>query len=245
MAPKQTNHLLQPIVETMKTSADGDCLAIFDLDSTLYDLTRRVTAIVDRFSRDPIMRQKFPEACERLQAVEVRRTDWGLAEPLGRLNIDKVTHPDLVRELQAAWVKGFFSNDFLDRDFPLPGAVDFVEQCLAANGHVLYLTGRDTPRMGVGTEKSLRESGFPVHLHRARLMLKPDASHGDAEFKADVISSLTEQYKHIWLFENEPVNINAVLRQAPSVKIVFVDTCHSGLEEVTDTFATIQTFDGR
>lgn len=235
---------LQSILDTMEGSADGECLAIFDLDSTLYDLTLRVTAIIDRFANDSSVRARFPEACRKLANVEIRRTDWGITEPLERIGISKDENKELFREIHEAWARGFFSNDFLDRDFPLPGAVEFVRRCLAVGGRVLYLTGRDTPRMGDGTESSLRQCGFVVDVPRARLQLKPHAALDDAEFKADVIAELAHRYKHIWLFENEPVNINAVLKRVPSVKVVFVDTCHSGLERVENPHVTIQTFDG-
>jgi hypothetical protein len=244
MRTEKPTKSLQTILETMRASARGQCLAIFDLDSTLYDLTLRVTAILDRFRKDPEMIRRFPIECENLAQAEVRRSDWGIREPLERIGITRGHNPVFMDEVQAAWARGFFSNDFLDRDFPLPGAVRFVEQCLAAKGEVLYLTGRDTARMGEGTELSLRNCGFPFDGVNARLKLKPDTSYDDAQFKADVIADLATRYQYLWLFENEPVNINAVIKRTPSVHIVFVNTCHSGLEEVTGQLATIDFFDG-
>ncbi len=234
---------LRLILDAIKTAKPRRSLAIFDLDSTLYDLTLRVTAILDQFANSPDACERYPDLCQKLAKIEIRRTDWGLTEPLERIGISKKTHPEFVEEVQAAWARGFFSNDFLDRDFPLPGAVQFVEQCLKLGADVLYLTGRDTKRMGSGTEKSLRESGFPIDDLRARLHLKPDASLDDAEFKADVIEDLVSKYDLVWLFENEPVNINAVVRRTPQVKIVFIDTCHSGAEEVRNAIATVQHFE--
>ncbi len=234
---------LRPILDAIKSAKPRRSLAIFDLDSTLYDLTLRVTAILDRFAKNPEVCARYPDLCQKLAHVEIRRTDWGLTEPLARIGISKKSHPGFVDEVQAAWARGFFSNDFLDRDFPLPGAVSFVEHCLALGADVLYLTGRDTGRMASGTEKSLRESGFPLDGLQARLHLKPEVGLDDAEFKADVIEKLVSDYDQLWLFENEPVNINAVLRRTPGVKIVFIDTCHSGVEEVHEALATIQHFE--
>ena len=234
---------LQAILDAIKAAKPRRSLAIFDLDSTLYDLTLRVTAILDRFAKSPEVCARYPDLCQKLEHVEIRRTDWGLTEPLLRIGISKKSHPKFVDEVQAAWARGFFSNDFLDRDFPLPGAVRFVEQCLELGADVLYLTGRDTARMGVGTEKSLRDVGFPFDGVHARLHLKPEAGLDDAEFKADVIEELVSKYDQLWLFENEPVNINAVVKRTPQVQIVFIDTCHSGLEEVRDALATVQHFE--
>lgn len=241
---RRHDHLgLQSILQTIRKTPNGRSLAIFDLDSTLYDLTLRVTAILDRFANDPAQRARFPEACEKLKSVEIRRTDWGLKGPLSRVGLTQQKHGDFLHEVQLAWTRGFFSNDFLDRDFPLPGAVRFVEDCLKLGADVLYLTGRDVARMAEGTMKSMRSVGFPLDDVRARLKLKPDAHLDDAEFKADIIEGLTNTYEHIWFFENEPVNINLVLKRSPMVKIVFIDTCHSGLEDVKDALATITHFE--
>lgn len=237
------NDGLRTILKTIKATPPGRSLAVFDLDSTLYDLTLRVTAIVDRFAKACVAQNRYPELSEKLANVEILRTDWGLREPLERVGISREDHPQFLDEIQKAWADGFFSNDFLDRDFPLPGAVKFVERCLALGGEVLYLTGRDTSRMGTGTEKSLRECGFPIDQKRARLHLKPQIGLDDAEFKADVIERLASNYDRIWLFENEPVNINAVVRRTPQVEIVFVDTCHSGLEDVHSALAKIKHFE--
>lgn len=243
MSGSRSGSHLQTILDDARAAGAGRSLAVFDLDSTLYDLTLRVTAILDRFAKDPAVRARYPEASEQIRDVEIRRTDWGLIEPLARLGISKKTHKDFVDEIQAAWARGFFSNDFLDRDFPLPGAVDFVKSCLEHGAYVLYLTGRDTTRMGEGTVKSLKECGFPLDGVRSRLWLKPDQKLNDAQFKADVIADLVRQHDPVWLFENEPVNINAVVKRAPQTRIVFIDTCHSGLEDVENAIATIKHFE--
>jgi len=41
----------------------------------------------------------------------------------------------------------------------------------------------------------------------------------DARFKADVMKDLVAKYDRIWLFENEPVNINLILSETPSVAL--------------------------
>ena len=234
---------LKTILQTIRATTPGRSLAIFDLDSTLYDLTLRVTAILDRFAADPDNQRRFPDECQKLRDVEIRRTDWGLTGPLGRIGLKKPQHEDFMNAVQDAWVRGFFSNDFLDRDFPLPGAVHFVQQCVRLGADVIYLTGRDVPRMADGTETSMKACGFPLDQTRARLHLKPEAHLDDAEFKADAIAHLAQNYEHVWFFENEPVNINLVVKRVPSVKIVFIDTCHSGLESVKDALATVKHFE--
>ena len=224
-------------------SRTGSCLVVFDLDSTLYDLALRVTAILHRFAKSPEKQALFPEECSRLLEVEILRGDWGLHEPLGRLGLSQTQYPAFWEDVHQAWAQGFFSNEFLTFDKPLPGAVRFVQDVLTAGADVLYLTGRDVARMGAGTEASLRETGFPLDGTRARLTLKPKAGMDDAQFKADEIKHLASTYSAIWVFENEPVNINAVLKSSPQVKMVFVDTCHSGLESIPPSIAQIPHFE--
>jgi hypothetical protein len=235
--------MLAPLLNHVKRSEPGSNLVIFDLDSTLFDLTQRVKAILQRFIANPKTRRRFTEACDLMQNLEIHRTDWGLIKPLQRVGIDVDKHPEFIREIQSAWSHGFFSNDFLDRDFPLPGAVKFVEACLERGATVMYLTGRDVARMQEGTERSLRKCGFPIDQPGVSLILKPSKELDDAKFKADLIEQELHRYDHIWLFENEPVNINHVLRRAPKVKVVFVETCHSGLESVKDPFAVVEHFE--
>lgn len=233
------SQILDSVAGMKKQTPPGRPLVIFDLDSTLYDLSLRVTAILAYYAANEAPR--FPVECAKLKDVVIQPGDWGLDRPFARVGITRRTHPEFWKDVHAHWARGFFSNQFLDRDFPLPGAVEYVHRLRRRDAHVLYLTGRDTKRMGEGTALSLRETGFPLD-EAARLHLKPHHGLDDAQFKADVIAGLTEEYDRVWLFENEPVNINAVRKRTPSVEIVYVETCHSGLEEVTKEVPRIQTF---
>lgn len=233
---------LRPILEKIKNAPPGQSLAIFDLDSTLYDLSKRVSAIMHRFANDPEIAARFPDALKSLQPLEIRRTDWGIHEPFHRAGVISGRHDEFLKAAQEAWRIGFFSNEFLHHDFPLPGAVEFVRKCLEKGAHVLYLTGRDTERMAAGTEASLRQHSFPFEIENVRLHLKPDRSLDDAEFKASATAEASKNYQQVWLFENEPVNINAVLKRVPFAQTVFIDTCHSGIEQAPSTSVVIKTF---
>lgn len=243
MRERQGQSLSQIRTQIEAESRLAKCLVIFDLDSTLYDLALRVTAILHRFAKSPEKQALYPEECSRLMDVEIKRGDWGLHEPLGRLGLSQEQYPAFWVDVHKAWANGFFSNEFLTYDKPLPGAVRFVQDVLKLGADVLYLTGRDVARMGTGTEASLLETGFPLDGTRARLTLKPKAGLDDAQFKADEIQQLSSKYGSIWLFENEPVNINAVLKTCPQVKMVFVDTCHSGLESIPASILQIPHFE--
>ena len=100
-----------------------------------------------------------------------------------------------------------------------------------AGAQIIYLTGRDQVRMLQGTEKSLRQWQFPMNPPRVELMLKPRPEDRDSLFKLEVMRDIAARHKRVWFFENEPVNINLVLQELPSVEVVFLDTTHSRREE--------------
>lgn len=221
----------------------GRFLAVFDLDSTLFDLTLRVSKIIDAFAEDPKWREKYPIECKILEEMQVHRTDWGIAEALIRAGLHESDHPAFYRDLHDFWAKCFFSDDYLHHDEPLPGAVDFVKDLRTRGAEIMYLTGRDVPRMFKGTEQSLRDRGFPVGLQGVHLILKPVARMDDAEFKRDVLRDALRDYQRIWLFENEPVNLNLVARDLPQIGLVYIVSTHSGREECAAELARIEHFE--
>ncbi len=218
-------------------------LTVFDLDSTLFDLTLRMCRIVDAFADDPKFQHRYPNDCLKLKSLPIQSTDWGLSEALARVGIKKETNAELVRELHEHWASCFFSDAFLHHDEPLPGAVEYVNQLRAAGSEIMYLTGRDVPRMLEGTKKSLRERGFPLDEAGIELRLKPVAEWDDAEFKVDVLRESAHRFGKIYLFENEPVNLNLVAEKLPQIALVYIDSCHSGREQVSDTLDRIEHFE--
>lgn len=230
--------------ETVRLKNNGETLlAVFDLDSTLFDLTLRIASIIESFTDEPANREKFPSECQALREIEILKTDWGLGEPLARLGFNLETHADFVREIQRFWASCFFSNDYLHHDTPLNGAVDYVQALAALGADIMYLTGRDVARMGEGTRRSLLDWNFPLDDQKAVLVLKPFAKLEDARFKLEVLRSVQDRYKRIWLFENEPVNLNLIARNCPDIGLVFIDSTHSGREQVADTLDRIDHFE--
>jgi hypothetical protein len=212
-------------------------LTAFDLDSTLFDLTTRMCRIVDAFIENPKFQHRYPRECELVRELPVKSTDWGLGEALTRVGLTQNTHGEFYRDLHKFWAECFFSNSFLHHDEPLPGAVEFVKRLRSLGAEVMYLSGRDVPRMLEGTHRSLKERGFPVDEAGTELRLKPVAEWDDAEFKIDVLRECAHRFGHIYLFENEPVNINLVAERLPDVRLVFIETCHSGEQQIADALA--------
>ena len=70
---QQRDFILQQILqEAWKYSNSGrKFLAVFDLDSTLFDLTLRVAKIIDEFARNPANAAAFPAECRMLERAKI------------------------------------------------------------------------------------------------------------------------------------------------------------------------------
>ncbi|MBX3032491.1 MAG: HAD family hydrolase [Bdellovibrionaceae bacterium] len=227
-----TKTLRQILVKIADNHAQGvESLAVFDLDSTLFDVGPRLERILTDFAQEPEYQRKFPEQLRFFKNLKVHRKDWGLQDALVRAGLAGEDLKEFQEALKNFWRRTFFSDDYLHHDIPYPGAVEFVQNMLHCGGRVAYLTGRDVHRMGKGTAEVLLKWNFPLN-ERAELALKPHLSMDDAEFKTNWFLSVPEKrYGNIWFFENEPVNIHHTRLKAahasPPIEIVFFDSTHS------------------
>ncbi|MES2857402.1 MAG: hypothetical protein V4692_16140, partial [Bdellovibrionota bacterium] len=69
----------------VRRRAGEQVLAVFDLDSTLFDLTLRISKIIQDFETDPTRLAKFPRECEALKSFVLYPHEWGLMEGLARI----------------------------------------------------------------------------------------------------------------------------------------------------------------
>ncbi|WP_413290254.1 HAD family hydrolase [Bdellovibrio sp. HCB337] len=225
-----SSHLLRQILVKIEEfqNQGQQSLAVFDLDSTLFDVSPRVERILLEFAADPVNQKRFPEQIPLLKDIRTYRKDWGFQNALQRAGLDG-HHPELQEAVRDFWYTRFFSNEYLQYDLPYDGAVEYVNACANLGAEVVYLTGRDVHRMGSGSALTMKRWGFPLDDRQTRLVLKPHKSMDDAEFKTDWFAALPEkQYADVWFFENEPVNIHHLRAQLPHVNVVFFESTHAG-----------------
>lgn len=224
------SRILDEILATAKMAQQKmeKSLAIFDLDSTLFCVSPRTQAILNSLSKDDDLKLRFPDETPQLAALKVSPLDWGIRSVIVRHQLKG--SKEFFSAVREKWADRFFSSEHLEDDIPYPGAVEFVSSLNLLGVEIRYLTGRDRPRMGEGTIRSLNKHGFPLanpdHLH-----MKPDSNRHDAEFKRDTLMRLIGSARKVWFFENEPVIINLVQKQLPDLKIIFMDSVHSGREQ--------------
>ena len=200
--------------------------AIFDLDSTLFDVSPRIARILNDFAADPEMLLRFPNETKVLALVEPHVKDYGVRRTLERYGFEPPS-PEFAKILVDYWKGHFFGNDYLKYDMPYPGSQTFVQDLYALGTEIYYLTGRDIPRMLQGTINSLEQHGFPLKSDRSNLILKPVTGSDDAVFKKDFFLQMDRSSGPAWFFENEPANIYTVIEHCPHINIIFVETVHS------------------
>ena len=208
-------------------------LSVFDLDSTLFNVSTRTQKIISEFAEQ--------HNVERLKNVEVWPEDWGVKEAVLRAGFCLETDLTILQSLRDFWSERFFSNDYLHYDVPYAGAISFVQELADTGCEINYLTGRDRVRMGKGSAEVLKKWGFPVN--EETLFLKPEKSQDDELFKNDWFKQLNRSaYNKIYFFENEPINVNAILQSCPEVEVIFIDTTHARKQFVQDPIKKIKNF---
>lgn len=217
-------------------------IAVFDLDSTLYNVSHRTQRIIDNFAQEPQILDKYPLEARLLNEVRVQAKDWGMKEAFQRAHFSAST--DFINEIKKYWKHNFFSSKLLGEDIPYPGAVEYVN-ALAENGvQIMYLTGRDAKNMRDGTIISLKKWSFPTNDLENSLIMKPIKGFSeDEDFKSTKLTEILQAREgSLWFFENEPVIINKVKTSSPHINIVWLDTAHSRKETVSENIFVIKKY---
>lgn len=230
------------LAHIQKIFAKGSkCLVVFDLDSTLFDVSPRLERILFDFAAEPEFQKLFPEQIALFKDISTLRSDWGITGALERIGLDG-RHPEFQKAIMDYWHQCFFSNHYLQYDLPMEGAVDFVNTVFQAGAEIAYLTGRDVQRMGVGSELVLKKWGLPLN-ESSHLVLKPIKSMDDAEFKTDwFIQVRNKGYEKIYFFDNEPVILHLMAQKCPEVECIFIDSTHSGKAHPPDNLPRLLNF---
>lgn len=220
-------------ISSKHTALGLSILAVFDLDSTLFNVSTRTQKILTEFANIHNL--------DQLKNVEVKLHDWGIKEAVLRAGFSLETDLELLQSLRNFWSERFFSNEYLHYDIPTEGSICFVQELKASGCEIVYLTGRDQNRMYKGTFEVLKKWGFPVD--ETNLFLKPAKEQDDELYKVEWFKKLNStKFNKIFFFENEPVNVNAIHNSCPEVEIIFLDTTHARKQEVINPIKKIKNF---
>ncbi|MFT7623860.1 MAG: hypothetical protein ACI9WU_003045 [Myxococcota bacterium] len=217
-APEQSRLLTQILDSVRSVAADGKTpVLVLDLDHTLFDNGPRTIAILRMFARETGRTALY----ERLMALPERHQPYLISDILARVDEhDKA----VASEAFGYWRDRFFYDEHIHHDIPMEGAASFCTEAFEAGATLVYLTGRDSPNMLVGTTISLRTHGYPVGVAHTVMVLKPAFEIPDLEFKTDAVSFIRTLGHVVASFDNEPGNCNLFGREFPECDSVFLDT---------------------
>lgn len=223
-------------VARVRAVAQRHPVVVFDLDATLFDNRERTRAILAELALEPDV-AKGPHGAA-LRGLRTEQVVYALADTLKAVGI---TDAEFVKRAVAWWVPRFF-GEYAVHDRVTPGGPAYVRRLYDAGAFVVYLSGRDRPRMLNATVQSLAISGYPIGLDRTQLILKPGPDTDDEVFKAEVMGSLARLGTVVASFDNEPGNVNLMRKAFPTARVVFLETMHApgapavgpGIERVPD-----------
>lgn len=229
--PVTQAQILKDIIDRSKKvlTSGKPVLAVFDLDSTLFDVSPRIQKIIHDFADTSPTLANDPATKDLLKACRTQNTDWGMRGALERAGLKHTDNVELTDAIRKFWKEKFFSSEYLKFDEPFDGAIDYVNKLYDLGVELVYLTGREEVKMKPGTLEGLSVHGFPYNPPRATLAMRPSHQTEDELFKNEwFLKTPKHLYEVIWFFENEPLNIDAIRKAHPEVQTVFVDSTHSG-----------------
>ena len=204
-------------------------VVVFDLDSTLFDVSKRSFEILKEWLTHPES-GSFHETREKLSDLEPSEMRYSLEDvwEIKKIPSDVSPFDHHLKHAKRFWRARFFANEYLRHDEPTPGAVQFVKTLYEAGVMIVYLTGRDVPLMAFGTFDQLKSHGLPIEVERTRLILKPKRHLDDLDFKTGAARTITGFGKVIASFENEPKNLVAMKEVFPTETMnVFIESVSS------------------
>lgn len=215
--------LLASIIERGKAflAAGKRAVVVFDLDGTLMDNRPRTVTILRELGQT--WHAKAVESAAALLDVTPPKLAYLVRDSLGRLGVED---EELLADGEMFWRDRFFTDDYQQHDIALAGSVAYAQALYAAGVNIVYFTGRDLPKMALGSFKSLRDLGFPIGVVGTELVVKPYFEMPDEEYKRTEGPNLSRIGEVIAVFDNEPVNCNVLLEHHPGCTSVFVDTQH-------------------
>ncbi|MCP4632975.1 MAG: hypothetical protein GY855_08605 [candidate division Zixibacteria bacterium] len=234
------NEFLNKVLErTERLKKEGKTpLAIFDLDGTLFTYTLRVRNILlDALEGKE---KEFPGAKTLIEHIPHTEYEYLVLDTIKKYDIDIPGLNDYILEF---WERWFFANKYLKYDQPVPGGVDFVNAISESGIYIIYLTGRDIPRMGEGTIASIKNTGYPFGDGKAEIILKPKYEDDNWEHKNKSVERIKQMGEVALAIDNEPGEVNILADKFPDAIVVMVHTLHSpGAPEPRDSVLHIKNF---
>jgi hypothetical protein len=210
-------------------------VVVLDLDDTLIITRERNIRILQEFAKEPTTAAQYPDEAQQLSSLLVSEIKYSVSDTLKNIGI---VNAEFHRLAQEYWSERFFTDKYCATDQPTVGAARYLHLLNRAGAKIIYLTGRDMPRMGKGTAYNLGRNRFPGPNQETVLMMKPDPKMDDLEFKKQALTEIALLGEVVGVVENEPANLNAMMAKWPQAIGIFLDTVHSSKPDQPDPNAS-------
>lgn len=208
-------------VLTRAQALGGRGLMIFDLDSTVFDNRPRQARILREYG---VAKNLLP-----LQACTAAHwsSGWDMVSAMVACGLAPQLAQAHHTEAKAYWGARFFTSDYCLEDIPEPGAVDYLRRVLETGTQLVYVTGRHEA-MRKGSVDCMARHQMPVPGGKVRLLMKPETTQSDDQYKRDTHAQLRTMGEVVAAFDNEPTHVNDYARTFPDATAVHLATDHSG-----------------
>lgn len=221
--------IIDVIDDVHQAKINGDkAVIIFDLDDTLFSTRSRTMRIIQEFTSLPQKIDLYPDDIENLRKIKKKQIEYKLADTF---KLIKIKNDKMLKDMQKFWKARFFTNKYIASDKQIKGASYYVNRLRNMGAHVIYLTGRDRPRMEKGTRKLLISNDFPT-TNGTTLLMKPNKNISDKKFKRVVFEKVEKYGNVLAVFENEAENLNMMAEYFPDARIIFLDTISKSEPEI-------------
>lgn len=206
-------------------------VAIFDIDSTLFNVTPRNQDILNLYLKAYNLGHL---------SHNLKDHDWGVETFIKKIH-SKVD----VLQAKKFWKKHFFSGTFLFSDKLYKGAKELLSAFESIGAQIYYLTGRDNERMRAGTLKQLKFWNLPLKSNQ-RLITKGHKSLPDGAYKRSKIESIFKNYENnnteFFFFDNEPVVLShCIFENHKNYTPIFINSTHSNRMKPDPSWLSIDT----
>lgn len=198
--------------DTLSELADAPWILVFDIDSTLMDTSFRNRAILE--AAIPV----FPSLDLPAEEIGNMARSWNIIEPIRARSI--LSEADLGL-LESFWRERFFTDEWLRWDQPYSGAAEFLWELKGQGFDLVYLTGRHRNGMERGTRESFECHGFPTE---ETFLFKLRFEDSDADFKRTACAHIEHLGTVVGSMDNEPANVNLMVRNFPRALNVWMQT---------------------
>ncbi|OVE82683.1 hypothetical protein BVY03_00290 [bacterium K02(2017)] len=217
----EQSKVLNSVIEQAKSTPKA--VAVFDLDSTLFDNRPRLVALYNEFGSINNIHKLYKVKAEDFWG-------WSRISGLKKAGLNEQEINTVETSFKVFFKQNFFTSEYVIFDTALPGAAEYVQKLYNLGCTIVYLTGRGE-QMRSGSIYNLERFNFPIKQKKTILLMKPKKFAAnpktDDKSKEININKVKNLGTVIAVFDNEPSHINKYAENFPQSTVVWVDTDHS------------------